>query len=158
MSYNNNISKASALHDIGKVAIPDKILLKPGKLTKKEFEIMKTHTIAGADTLLSVKEQFPDNKFVETGISIVKFHHEKWDGNGYPCGLKGEDIPLSARIVALVDVYDSLRSKRIYKEDFSHEESIKIIKEGRGIHFDPDISDVFMENENEFEKLFDDMM
>ncbi|WP_461205045.1 HD-GYP domain-containing protein [Clostridium sp. DL1XJH146] len=156
--YIDNMSKASALHDIGKVAIPDKILLKPGKLSKEEFEVMKTHTIAGANTLSNVREEFPNNTFVEIGIRIVKFHHEKWDGSGYPYGLKGEDIPLSARIVAVVDVYDSLRSKRVYKEAFSHEESIKIIEEGIGLHFDPEIADVFLQNEKEYKKLFDSMM
>ena len=156
--YINNISKASALHDIGKVAISDSILLKPGKLSKEEFEIMKTHTTIGTNVLLEVKEKYPENKFIELAISITNFHHEKWDGTGYPSGLSGENIPLSARIVSLVDVYDSLRSKRVYKKEYSHKESIEIIKQGEGTHFDPQILNVFISNEAEFKMLFDDIM
>lgn len=152
--YINNIYKASTLHDIGKVGIPDRILLKPGKLTKEEFDTMKTHTIIGCNTLLEVKKKYPDNKFLELGIRITQSHHEKWDGTGYPNGLNGEKIPLSARIVAIADVYDALRSKRVYKEDYSHEKSIEIIKQGRGTHFDPVLVDVFIENNSEFANIY----
>ncbi len=102
--YIDNIYKASPLHDVGKVGIPDNILLKPGKLTNEEFEIMKTHTSIGADILLEVKNKFPNNRFLELGISIATYHHEKLDGSGYPYGLSGDKIPLSARIMALADV------------------------------------------------------
>lgn len=153
--YIDDIFKASVLHDIGKVGIPDSILLKPGKLSTEEFEIMKTHTTIGANTLLEVKKIYPNNKFLEFGISITSCHHEKWDGTGYPCGILRENIPLSARIVTLIDVYDALRSKRVYKEAYSHKESLEIMKQGEGTHFDPEILNVFIENEVEFEKLFE---
>lgn len=152
--YVDNIAKASTLHDIGKVGIPDSILLKPGKLSPEEFEIMKTHPIIGAKTLLDVKKKYPDNKFLGLGINITSFHHEKWDGTGYPRGLRGEKIPLSARIMAIVDVYDAVRSERVYKEAYSHKESIEILKEGRGTYFEPLILDVFLENEKEFENIY----
>ena len=151
----DNIYKASALHDIGKVGIPDSILLKPGKLTAEEFEVIKQHTVIGANTLLEVQKKYPNNEFLDFGIVITYYHHEKWNGKGYPCGLSKQAIPLPARIMALVDVYDALRSKRVYKEAYSHEESVEIIKEGRGSHFDPEIVDVFLENEKEFKDAFE---
>lgn len=152
--YVENISKACALHDIGKVGIPDSILLKPGKLTQEEFEIMKTHTTIGAKTLLDVRKKYPHNKFLVLGIHITNFHHEKWDGTGYPMGLKGEKIPLSARIMAIVDVYDALRTERTYKKAYSHEESMKIIEEGKGVYFDPEILEVFLANESKFKEIY----
>lgn len=154
-NYVDKLSKASSLHDIGKVGIPDKILLKPGKLTPEEFEIMKSHTIRGVNTLLEVKKKYPDNMFLELGISITRYHHEKWDGTGYPDGLSGEEIPLSARIMMLVDVYDALRSKRVYKEAFSHGKSVDIIKEGKGKFFDPEIVDIFLEIEEQFKEIYE---
>ncbi len=153
--YIDNIFKASPLHDIGKVGIPDSILLKPGKLTDHEFSIMKTHTTLGYDTLLEVYKQYPHNRFLKLGINIVRYHHEKWNGTGYPIGLSGRQIPLSARIMAIVDVYDALRSKRVYKDPYSHEESIEIIRQGMGEDFDPDITSVFLENESEFKKIYE---
>lgn len=151
--YIDNIYKASPLHDIGKVGIPDNILLKPGKLTAEEFEIMKTHTTIGYKTLSEVKRKYKNNGFIKMGMEIAKYHHEKWDGTGYPIGLKGDEIPISARIMALVDVYDALRSKRVYKEAFTHEKAYEIIKQGRGKHFDPRIVDVFLENHEKFRDL-----
>ena len=153
--YIDNIFKASPLHDIGKIGIPDRILLKPGKLTQQEFEIMKTHTELGYQTLLKVYNQYPDNRFLKLGSHIVRYHHEKWNGRGYPLGLSKEDIPLSARIMAIVDVYDALRSKRVYKDPLSHEESVIIIGRGRGEDFDPNITDIFLENEFEFKKIYE---
>lgn len=153
----DNLYKASTLHDIGKVGIPDSILLKPGKLTPEEFEAIKKHTTIGANTLLEVQKKYPNNEFLEFGINITTYHHEKWNGTGYPCGLAKDEIPLSARIMALVDVYDALRTKRVYKEAYSHEESIEIIKEGKGSHFDPDIVDVFLDNEIEFKNTFEEI-
>jgi len=146
----DNIYAASPLHDIGKVGIPDDILLKPGKLDSAEWEIMKTHCKIGANTLKAVDEKHPGNNFLKLGIEIAEAHHEKWDGTGYPFGLKGEQIPLSARIVALADVYDALTSKRCYKEPFTHECSREILLEGRGKHFDPDIVDAFLASEQQF--------
>lgn len=141
---------ASSLHDIGKVGIPDSILLKPGKLTEKEWEIMKAHTSLGANTLRAVIEKHPGISFIRMGIEIAESHHEKWDGTGYPNGLKGEAIPLSARILALADVYDALTSARCYKDAFSHEKSRQIIVEGIGKHFDPRIVEAFLNCEEKF--------
>ena len=154
--YINNLTMACPLHDIGKVGIPDRILLKKGELSKEEFEVMKTHTILGANTLLEVKNKYPDNRFLELGINITLYHHEKWDGTGYPFGKKETEIPLSARIMALADVYDALRSKRVYKKAYSHAESVEIIKQGRGTHFDPEILDIFLEHEEEIKKILED--
>jgi len=153
----NNIEKASPLHDIGKVGIRDAILLKPGELLPEEFEKMKQHTTIGADTLREVYQKYPKNYFIVIGIEIAQSHHEKWDGSGYPKGLKEDDIPLSARIMALADVYDALRSKRVYKDAFSHEESREIILRERGKRFDPLIVDVFIENEQEFVKIYSEL-
>jgi len=149
-AYVDNIFAASPLHDIGKVGIPDRILLKPGKLTNEEFDITKTHAAIGADALRAISHECPDNEFVGIGIEIAESHHEKWDGSGYPHGLSGEDIPLAGRILALGDVYDALTSKRCYKDAFTHEKSKDIILEGRGGHFDPDVVDAFVATENEF--------
>ncbi len=138
---------ASPLHDIGKVGIPDRILLKPGKLTPQEFDIMKTHANIGGDTLEAADKEAGRITFLAMGRDIAYFHHERWDGAGYPSGLKEEDIPLSARIVALADVYDALSSKRPYKDAFSHEASRGILLEGRGSQFDPDVVDAFLARE-----------
>ena len=149
------IYKASPLHDIGKVGIPDSILLKPGQLTEDEFTIMKTHVRIGYDTLSKVGQQYDKNDFLKMGMDIALYHHEKWNGSGYNKGLKGDTIPLSARIMALADVYDALRSKRVYKEAFSHEKSIEIISLSKGSHFDPALVDVFIQNQTEFESLYE---
>lgn len=140
-----DLVKFSPMHDIGKVGIPDNILLKPGKLTKEEFEVMKTHTIYGADVLREAEQNINKRgrSLFKVGIEIAQNHHEKYDGSGYPSGISGDKIPLSARIVAVVDVFDALMSKRPYKEPFSFEETMRIIEEGKGKHFDPDIVDAF---------------
>lgn len=148
-----NIYHAAPLHDIGKVGIPDRILLKPGKLSPEEFEIMKTHTTLGAGTLERVLEEYPGNALLKMGITLTRYHHEKWDGSGYPDGLAGEGIPLGGRIMALADVYDALRSHRPYKEAFSHEQSAAVILEGRGSHFDPAVVDAFEDCASEFAAL-----
>jgi len=149
----NDIYAASPLHDIGKVGIDDNVLLKPGKLTDDEWVIMKTHPIIGADTLREVDKQHPGNSLIRMGVQIAEGHHEKWDGSGYPYGLKGEEIPLVARILAIGDVYDALTSKRCYKEAFSHEKSAAIIREGKGKHFDPVVVDAFDTIEDEFKRI-----
>jgi putative two-component system response regulator len=149
-----NLQKASPLHDIGKVGIRDAILLKPGKLTPEEFEEMKQHASIGANTLKEVYQEYPSNYFIKIGIEIAQSHHEKWDGSGYPEGLSGDRIPLSARIMALVDVYDALRSKRVYKEAYSKEETHEIIIQGNGKQFDPLVVEAFLENEQEFDKVY----
>lgn len=152
-----NIFYASPLHDIGKVAIPDRIVLKPGRLTPEEFEVMKTHAARGAEKLEAVQRQFPGNALLDMGIAIARFHHEKWSGGGYPQGLAGEAIPLSARIMAVVDVYETLRAKRCYKPAFSHEESKNIIISSSATHFDPEIVKVFIELEADFRAIRDEM-
>lgn len=143
----------SSLHDIGKVGIPDAILLKPGELTDQEWEIMRRHTTIGADTLRSVLEHHPNNEFIKMGIEIAESHHEKWDGTGYPHGLKGEEIPLSARILAIADVYDALTSVRCYKDAYSHEKSREIIVEDANKHFDPKMVEAFLNCEDKFIRI-----
>jgi putative two-component system response regulator len=149
-NYIENIYAASSLHDIGKVGIPDSILLKSGKLTIEEFNAMKEHTIIGAETLREVNRLHPGNDFVRLGIEVAESHHERWDGTGYPYGLTGEDIPLVGRILALSDVYDALTSKRCYKEAYSHAKSHEIIVDVKGKHFDPDVVDAFVSSEKDF--------
>lgn len=147
------IYAASPLHDIGKVGIPDHILLKAGKLDLAEWEIMKTHAIIGGSTLRAVDEQHPGNILIRMGIDIAEGHHEKWDGSGYPQGLRGESIPIAARILALGDVYDALTSKRCYKQAFSHEDARLIIEQGSGRHFDPEVVQAFLGVEPEFIRI-----
>jgi len=154
-SYAANIEMAAPLHDIGKIGIPDAILLKPGKLTDSEFDIMKTHAIKGYETLASIDDVYHENSFVQMGMDISKYHHEKWDGSGYMGRLSEDEIPLAARIMALSDVYDALRSKRVYKDAFTHEKSMDIISSGRGSHFDPGLVDIFLEHNEEFCAIFD---
>jgi putative two-component system response regulator len=149
-----NLFHASPLHDIGKVAIPDRILLKPGALTAEEFAIMKTHTTLGAATLKAVRERYAENEFVSMGIEIARSHHERWDGAGYPDGLSGERIPLCARIVAVADCYDALRSKRRYKQPFSHARTRAIILENAGRQFDPAVTAAFGEIEGTFGRMW----
>lgn len=150
----------STLHDIGKVGIPDSILLKKGKLTDDEFEVIKTHTTIGAEVLFSTARLYEENKeYLKTAIEIAESHHEKYDGSGYPKGLRGEDIPLSARIVALPDVYDALTSRREYKEAYLHDMARDIIVNGDGrtmpTHFDPIVMEAFLQVEEEFRALND---
>ncbi|MBQ0755577.1 MAG: HD domain-containing protein [Amphritea sp.] len=142
--------KSAPLHDVGKVGIPDSILLKPGKLTDAEFEVMKTHAQLGADALLVAEGQMGSNYFLCFAREIALTHHEKWDGSGYPRGLKGDEIPLSGRLMALADVYDALLSKRVYKPAFSHEKAKSIIIEGSGSHFDSRVVDAFIACEQVF--------
>ena len=130
------ITTASALHDIGKISIPESILNKPGKLTKEEFEIMKTHTLIGASMLDSL-EMFRNEKLVQVAYQICRWHHERYDGKGYPDGLKGEEIPIAAQVVAMADVYDALVSERVYKKAFSHEKAIEMILNGECGVFNP---------------------
>lgn len=144
-SFINNLYFAAPLHDIGKVGIRDQILLKPGTLTAEEFETMKTHVMIGVKTLESIRGRFPDNDFLNMGIALTRSHHEKWNGHGYPDCLAGEKIPLCARIMAVSDVYDALRSRRPYKQPFSHETSCEIIYDLSGSHFDPVIVKAFRE-------------
>jgi len=152
-NFVETIYAASPLHDIGKVGVPDSVLLKPGKLDENEWTIMQSHTTIGAETLIAVHELHPNNDFIHMGIDVAQSHHEKWDGTGYPNGLSGTNIPLAARILPVGDVYDALTSKRCYKEAFSHDKSKQIILEGSGNHFEPAIVDAFLETEAEFVKI-----
>jgi putative two-component system response regulator len=146
--------KSAPLHDIGKVGIPDKILLKPGKLTPEEFEVMKTHTTLGRDAIEQAERQLGTPvEFLKLAKEIAYAHQEKWDGSGYPEGLSGDGIPVSARLMAVADVYDALISRRVYKPAFTHERAVELIAEGRGKHFDPDITDAFMEIREEFRTI-----
>lgn len=146
--------KSAPLHDIGKVGVPDSILLKPGKLTDEEFGIMQLHTEYGRDVIVAAEQSLTgEDTFLSLAKEIAYGHHEKWDGSGYPQGLAGDDIPLSARLMALADVYDALISKRVYKPAFSHEKARGIILEGRGAHFDPQIVDAFLAVEDEVQRI-----
>ena len=135
--------RSSALHDVGKIKIPDTILLKKSRLTDEEFENMKLHTVYGKMMIESLQKKVPDQKFLDYAKTLAYYHHEKWDGTGYPEGLKGLKIPIQARMMALADVYDALVSERPYKKAFSHEEAMRIISEGRNTQFDPDLTDMF---------------
>lgn len=146
----HHIYETSPLHDIGKVAIPDAILLKPGGLSVDEFEQMKSHTLRGAETLAAAMHRFPNATFLRMAHDIALYHHERYDGSGYPYGLVGDQIPLCARILALADVYDALTSKRVYKEAGTHEFAKQKILEERGKHFDPAIVDAFVDAEQRF--------
>lgn len=146
--------KSAPLHDIGKVGIPDRILLKPGRFEPEEFEIMKTHTTLGRDAILQAEKDLGmEMPFLKYAKEIAYGHQEKWDGSGYPEGLSGDDIPISARLMAVADVYDALISRRVYKQPMTHEKAVAIITEGRGTHFDPDMVDAFLELEQEFKKI-----
>jgi putative two-component system response regulator len=148
------IWKSAPLHDIGKVGIPDHILMKPGKLTAEEFEIMKRHPVLGRDAIRSAEIRVKsDGSFLRVASEIAYGHHERWDGKGYPQGIGGDEIPLSARLMALADVYDALISKRIYKPAMSHTAAVEIIREGRGSHFDPEVLDTFLDLTDEFNAI-----
>jgi putative two-component system response regulator len=146
--------RSAPLHDIGKVGIPDRILLKPGNLDREEFEIMKMHAVYGRDTIMLVERHIGgSNSFLMFAREIAHSHQEKWDGSGYPQNLAGEQIPLSARLMAVADVYDALISKRVYKPAFTHEQALDVMRKGRGSHFDPDVLDAFFEIEPKFAQI-----
>ncbi len=146
--------KSAPLHDIGKVGIPDRILLKPGRFEPEEFEVMKTHTTLGRDAIEKAEKELGlEVPFLKAAKEIALYHQEKWDGSGYPEGLSGEDIPLSARLMAVADVYDALVSRRVYKEGMSHQQAVEIIRNGQGNHFDPDLVGAFLELQDEFQKI-----
>lgn len=148
-NFIDTIGVASRLHDIGKIQTPCNILTKPGPLDEKEMEVVKRHVEQGAEILERVYAGTPENRFLPMAIEIARFHHARWDGTGYPENLQGKEIPLSARITIIVDIYDTLRGDRCYKEAYSKEESLEIIKEGSGSFFDPEIVDVFLKIQNQ---------
>lgn len=145
--------KSAPLHDIGKVGVEDRILMKPGKLEVDEFEEMKKHTAYGRDALQLAEEEFGDTSFLRYAWEIAYAHHEKWDGSGYPLGISGQDIPVSGRLMAIADVYDALISRRVYKPPFSHRDAVRIIGEGMGSHFDPEMVEAFMTIEDDFKRI-----
>lgn len=146
--------KSAPLHDIGKVGIPDRILLKPGGFTPEEFEIMKTHTTLGRDAIQHAEDQLGvDVDFLRLAKEIAYGHQEKWDGTGYPEGIAADDIPIGARLMAVADVYDALISRRVYKAGLPHAQAVEIIRQGRGKHFDPDICDAFVANAARFDDI-----
>ena len=142
------------MHDIGKVGIPDRILLKAGPYTEEEFAVMKTHPALGRDAIAQAEKQLGMQvDFLHLAKEIAYAHQEKWDGSGYPTGAGGDDIPISARLMALADVYDALISRRVYKEGMSHDKATEIIVKGKGSHFDPDVVDAFVELQQEFRDI-----
>ncbi|MDR0984384.1 MAG: response regulator [Ruminococcus sp.] len=145
--------QSSQLHDIGKISISDSVLKKPGRLTNEEFDIMKTHTTFGEEVIEKIASYSSEGVFLDYAKIFAGSHHEKWDGSGYPRGLKGEDIPLQGRVMAIADVYDALVSERPYKKAFSHTEAVKIIFDGKGTHFDPILVDVFLAVQKDFMKV-----
>ena len=150
----NMLFKSAPLHDIGKVGIPDRILLKPGRFEPHKFEIMKTHTTLGRDAIVHAEIALGTNvDFLAFAKSIALSHQEKWDGSGYPQGLAGDDIPIPARLMAVADVYDALISRRVYKQGMPHEKAVQIMTEGRGTHFDADMFDAFVEIQEEFRAI-----
>ncbi len=150
----NMLFKSAPLHDIGKVGIPDRILLKPGRFTPEEFEIMKTHTTLGRDAIAHAEESLGTKvEFLSMAKDIALFHQEKWDGSGYPEGRSGDAIPVSARLMAVADVYDALISRRVYKEGMPHAQAAHIIAQGKGTHFDPDMVDAFLDIQDEFQAI-----
>lgn len=154
-AYIRDLKNSIILHDIGKVGIQDSILLKPGKLDKAEYEVIKKHPLFGGDVIAEIEKNISGRSLYSLGKEIALYHHERWDGTGYPEGLKGEAIPLSARLTALVDVYDALVTLRPYKAPIPHTEAIAIIKKQNGGHFDPDVVNSFLNMEKEFKKVHD---
>lgn len=149
----DHLYKSSPLHDIGKVGIPDAILLKPGPLAPEEMAVMRTHPTIGGDTLRRVIEAYKGHTFLNMGMEIAYYHHERWDGTGYPRGLAEQQIPLAARIVALADAYDTITSRRPYKAAFAHEEAVRRISVDRGSHFDPALVDAFLRCHPDFVEI-----
>ncbi len=145
--------KTSPLHDIGKVGVPDRILLKPGKLEPEEWELMKKHAEYGHDALLRAEHELGSTDFLQMAREIAYTHHERWDGSGYPRGLSGDEIPISGRLMAIADVYDALISKRVYKEAYTHERAVEIVRQSSGTHLDPDIVDAFLQLQDSFRQI-----
>ena len=153
--FMRNVVSSAPLHDVGKINVSDVILNKPGKLTDEEFEIMKTHTTAGGNIISSIIDKVPDSDYLYEAKNLAMYHHEKWNGKGYPSGLAGEDIPLSARVMAVADVFDALISNRCYKKGFPYEKAFGIIREERGRQFDPKIVDAFFAAEDQILEVAD---
>jgi len=153
--YCENVIKAAPMHDLGKIAVEDYILKKPGRFTRDEYELMKIHAIVGAEIVEKALKGIDNEEFLEIAKNMAQYHHEKWDGTGYPEGLAGNKIPLEARIMALADVFDALVSKRYYKENYSYDEAFRIIEESLGTHFDPELGRVFLKCREELAAYYD---
>ena len=149
------VIKAAPMHDIGKIAVDDVVLRKPGRFTPKEYEQMKKHPAEGAVMLAEILREVDDRAFVSIAVHVANYHHERWDGSGYPRHLSGEEIPLEARIMALADVFDALVSKRCYKEAYSYDEAFAVIEKDTGTHFDPRLAPLFLACRPELEALYD---
>ena len=147
------VMRSAQLHDVGKIAIKDSILQKPGRLTPEEFEEIKKHTVVGEEIIEEIKKNSAEQAFLEHAGIFAASHHERWDGSGYPRGLKGENIPLQGRLLAIADVYDALVSERPYKKALTHEKAVDIIVEGKGTHFDPSLVDLFLSVSDEFKNI-----
>ncbi len=150
-----DMKRAAPLHDVGKVGINDNILTKQSVLDNSEYNYMKQHTTLGGLAFEMAMKEVPNNQFLEIARKMALYHHEYWDGSGYPSGLKGEEIPLEARIMAIADVYDAMTTKRSYKDPFPHEDAVEQILRLKGVHFDPDLVDAFYEYSDEFKKICD---
>jgi putative two-component system response regulator len=151
------ICNAAPLHDIGKVGVPDRVLLKPGKLDSEEWVEMRRHAEYGLVAIENAEKELGNTPLLDVAKSIAYSHHERWDGTGYPLGLKGDEIPISGRLMAIADVYDALISKRVYKEKYTHDVAVEIINEEKGTHFDPDIADAFLVLEQDFKRIADEL-
>ena len=147
------VTRVAPLHDIGKIVVPDSILKKPGKLTDEEYNTMKKHTTEGVRIINEIFSMTEDREYVKTAMDVAGYHHEFWNGKGYPNGLKGEQIPVSARIMAIADVFDALVSVRCYKKAMPVEDAFKILKEEEGIHFDPILTEIFLQNKDDVIKI-----
>lgn len=145
----------SQMHDIGKVGIPDKVLLKPGPLTKDEFEVIKSHVIQGNSMINNIEKKLliKDNYYLSMAKKVISTHHEWWDGSGYPMGLKGEQIPIEGRVLAVADVYDALRSKRVYKAEIDHDTVIEMMSKESGTHFDPIVIEALLHSQSRFNQV-----
>ena len=156
-TFYQSLIKSAPMHDLGKITINDVILRKPGKFTPEEYQVMKTHSPEGAKILAEILKNVTDKNFEAVAINVAHYHHERWDGKGYPQGLKGEDIPLEARVMAIADVYDALVSKRVYKEEFSFDDAYHIIVDGMGKQFDPGLEKYFVRAREKIENYYIDL-
>jgi len=151
--YMDDVVHSAPLHDVGKIEVPDALLNKPGKLTDEEYAQMKNHTLAGKKIIARSAEAVAESHYLDEAERLAEFHHERWDGKGYPHGMKGDEIPLSARVMAVADVFDALVSKRSYKEGFPIEKALAIIREGVGTQFDPQVAQAFLDAEEKVRKV-----
>ena len=151
--FEDKMMNAAPMHDIGKISIPDTILQKPGKLTDEEYSVMKKHSVLGGEIIQEIFKDMDDKEFLNIAYDVTRYHHEKWNGNGYPEGLVGKEIPFSARIMAIADVFDAISAKRCYRDAMPLDKCFAIIKEGKGVDFDPVLTDLFLNAKEKVEKV-----